>query len=63
MMAHIINPSSWDAETGRFMWIQGQSGLRREYQTSHGYYLVKFYLKMEEKKKKNVCRLAYIQLG
>jgi hypothetical protein len=35
-MAHTVNPSTWKAETGRYLWVQGQLGLHREFQVSWG---------------------------
>ena len=32
MVAHIFNPSTWEAETARSMWVPGQSGLHCEFQ-------------------------------
>ena len=43
---HAINPSTQEAEAGRFLWILGQPGLPNELQLSQGY-LVKLCLKKE----------------
>jgi hypothetical protein len=54
VVAQTFNPSTWEAEAVRSLWVQGQPGLQSEFQDSQGY-TVKPYLekpKVEEKKKK-----------
>lgn len=36
-MAHAFNHSMWKAETGRFLWGQGQHGLQSEFRDIQGY--------------------------
>jgi hypothetical protein len=36
VVMHAFNPSTWEAEAGRFP-VRGQPGLQREYQDSQGY--------------------------
>jgi hypothetical protein len=51
MVSHTFDPSTWDAEAGRFLYVQDQLALRRESQASQGY-LVKLYLKNKTKQTK-----------
>jgi hypothetical protein len=44
MVAHSFNPSILGAESGGFLWVQGQPGLHNEFQDIQNY-IVKFYLK------------------
>lgn len=37
MMFHAINPSNKEAEAGRSLGVQGQSGLPNKFQASQGY--------------------------
>lgn len=34
---HIFNPTPWEVEEGRILWVQGQSGLYSEFQYSLSY--------------------------
>jgi hypothetical protein len=37
MVAHAVNPSTWEAKAGRLLWVQGYTGLQSEVQDSQGY--------------------------
>jgi hypothetical protein len=37
VVAHTFNPSTWEAEAGRFVSSKGQPGLQTEFQDSQGY--------------------------
>lgn len=37
VMAQAFKHSTWEAETGGYLRVQGQAGLRNEYQDSHSY--------------------------
>jgi hypothetical protein len=49
VVAHSFNPSSWEAEAGKFL-VRDQPGLQSEFQDSQGY-TEKPCLKKEKKKK------------
>ena len=36
-MVYTFNPSTWEAEAGRSLWVQGQPGLQSEFQYSWGH--------------------------
>jgi hypothetical protein len=36
-VAHIFNPSPEEAKAGGSLWVPGQPGLQREFQSSQGY--------------------------
>ena len=50
MVVYAINPNTWEAEIGRYLWVQVQPGLQSEFQDSQGYHKEKPYL---EKRKQN----------
>ena len=37
MVAHVLNPSTQEAEAGGSLWSRGQVGLQNEFQDSQGY--------------------------
>ena len=37
MVVHTFSPSTWEVETGGFLWVQGQPILKSEFQDSQGY--------------------------
>jgi hypothetical protein len=37
MVVHAFNPSTWEAETGRYLSSRGQPGLQSEFQDSQDY--------------------------
>ena len=37
MVLHVFNTSTWEAEAGRCVWVQGQPGLESEFQDSQSY--------------------------
>lgn len=36
-MAHKFNPSTWQTEADRHLWVQGQPGLHSKFQANQGY--------------------------
>jgi hypothetical protein len=56
VVAHTFNPSTQQAETGRFLssdfWVRGQSGLQSEFQDSQDYTEKPCLEKPKKKKKK-----------
>lgn len=60
--AHAFNATTWEAEAGRFLWLQDQSGLASEFQVSQSQLLSDKTLSQEEEeednkgKKKKFCR-------
>ena len=36
-MVYTFNPSTWEAEAGKFLWVQGQPSLQSEFQYSQDY--------------------------
>lgn len=51
MVAHAISSSTWEAEIGRSMWVQGQPSLQSKFEDSQGCYTEKFCVEKSEKKK------------
>jgi hypothetical protein len=37
VVEHTYDPSTWEAEAGGFLWVQGQLGLWSKFQGSQGY--------------------------
>lgn len=37
MVVHIFNPSTQEAEAGRYLWVQGRPGLHSQFQDSYAY--------------------------
>lgn len=37
MVVHALNPTTQEAETGGFLWVQGQPGLHKELQENQSY--------------------------
>lgn len=37
LVAQAFNPSTWEAEAGRSLWVQDQPGLQNKFQVSRGY--------------------------
>ena len=51
MYIFIFNPSTWEAEAVRSLWVPDQPGLHSEFQDSQGY-IIRLCLKKKKKKKK-----------
>jgi hypothetical protein len=62
VMMYIFNPSTWEAEVGRYLWIRGHPDLQSKFQKSQGYPekpCLKF-LPSKKKKKKKRLYLKFI---
>ena len=51
-MTHAFNPSTWEAEAGGSLRVQGQPGLQSKFQDSWGYRETMFRKDQKEKKKR-----------
>ena len=54
MVVHAFNPSTWEAEAGRSLCVQGQPGLQSQFQASWSY---RETLSQKYKKKKSMIYL------
>ena len=52
VVAHAFNPSTWEAEAGRYLWFQGKPGLQSEFQDRLQSYRETLSWKTETQKKR-----------
>ena len=52
MVVHMFNPSTWEAEAARSLYIRGQSGLHSKFQVIQGYIALQWEPVSKKKKKK-----------
>jgi hypothetical protein len=52
VLTHALNPSAWEAEAGRSLWVQGQPGLQIKFQDNQYCYTEKPCLETNKQKKK-----------
>lgn len=47
LVAHIINPSTWEARVGRPLWVEDQPSVHNKFQASQGHMMRLFLMKKQ----------------